>query len=168
LGIEPNRPKKVDDSNDSFYRDHFRLATAWATALTGRSDIGEDLAQEALLKTIERLGELDNPTGYLRIVVVNECRMWHRSASRERRRSAHGHNDNQEADLSDRSSEVLELLDDLPYQHRAAIILRYWAGWDDAAIAQALSCRRASVRVFVHRGLAALRRTLRQEDAHEP
>ncbi len=35
---------------ESFYRQHRVDAVRWATALVGRRDVGEDLAQDALLR----------------------------------------------------------------------------------------------------------------------
>lgn len=45
----------------------------------------------------------------------------------------------------------------LPMRQRAAIVGRYFGGWDDATIAAAIGVRPATVRSLVHRGLAALR-----------
>jgi len=149
---------------DRFYRAHRERAVAWATALTGRADVGEELAQEALLRTIDRLDDVRDPSAYLRVAVVHACRSWHRSRNREHDRLERlGRADAPDEWVSASSLEVLELLDGLPYRHRAALILRFWAGWSDTEIAEALGCRRVSVRVFVHRGLQAIRVELREE-----
>jgi DNA-directed RNA polymerase specialized sigma24 family protein len=52
----------------------------------------------------------------------------------------------------------------LPYRQRAAVVLRFWADWSHADIADALRCRESSARVLVHRGLAALRSQLVEEE----
>lgn len=148
---------------DAFYAEHRDQAVGWATALTGRVDVGEELAQEALLSTIDRLDDLRNPGAYLRVSVVNGCRSWHRSVSREQRRAVASHREASTSAVSESTVEMLELLGDLPYRHRAALLLRFWAGWTDDEIAQALKCRPASVRVFVHRGLTALRSEIDNE-----
>lgn len=142
---------------DVFYGEYRAQAVAWATALTGRVDVGEELAQDALLSTIERLDDVRNPGAYLRATVVNACRSWQRSTAREERRVENSQRQATNPVLSESSVEMLDLLRDLPYRHRAALLLRFWAGWSDDEIAEALGCRRASVRVFVHRGLGALR-----------
>lgn len=150
---------------DAFYRIHRDRAVAWATALTGRADVGEELAQDALLRTIERLDDVRDPAAYLRVAVANACRSWHRSRHREEVRAhrARGSDDAHDEWLSPSSFETLRLLDDLPYRHRAALLLRFWAGWSDSEIADALGCRRVSVRVYVHRGLQALRAVMEEE-----
>jgi RNA polymerase sigma factor (sigma-70 family) len=48
----------------------------------------------------------------------------------------------------------------LPTRQRAALVLRYYEGLDDAAIAEILGCSAVTVRTHVMRGLAALRTTL--------
>ena len=151
-------------SPTDFYASHRVQAVAWATVLTGRRDIGEEIAQEALLATIGHLPALREPVAYLRTVVVNTCRSWRRAADRESRRMELVAADDPCA-LSPPTVEMFDLLDGLPYRHRAALLLRFWAGWTDAEIAGALDCRVASVRVFVHRGLAALRKQLSEEES---
>jgi RNA polymerase sigma factor (sigma-70 family) len=152
---------------ENFYRAHRARAVGWAVVLTGRSDVGEELAQDALLRTIDQLDGLHNPTAYLRVAVVNACRSWHRASSREDRRVVKSHRDKGVGEapwLSGSSLEMLDLLSGLPYKHRAALLLRFWGGWTDSEIAEALACRPASVRVYVHRGLGALREVLARSE----
>ncbi len=161
VGVDVLESQLIGDERageaDAFYSEYRARAVAWATALTGRVDVGEELAQDALLKTIGRLDDVRNPGAYLRVAVVNACRSWQRSAAREHRRLERSQRELANPALSENSGEMLELLGDLPYRHRAALLLRFWAGWNDREIAAALGCRPASVRVFVHRGLRELR-----------
>ncbi|MFN3257234.1 MAG: RNA polymerase sigma factor [Ilumatobacter sp.] len=142
---------------DAFSTEYRPRAVAWATALTGRVDVGEELAQDSLISTVQRLDDTRNPGGYLRVTVVNACRSWHRATTREQQRLAATRRETSDHSISESSMEMLDLLTELPYRHRAALLLRFWAGWSDGEIAEALGCRQASVRVFVHRGLKALR-----------
>lgn len=153
---------------ESFYRHHRVDAVRWATALVGRRDVGEDLAQDALLRVRDRFDRLDNPAAYLRRAVVNACHSWHRSASREERRLRRVTEPTTYTDVvSDGSAEVLRALDGLKAQQRTAVVLRYWADWADADIAAALSTSEGNVRVLVHRGLAHLRGSLRASATDE-
>ncbi|MFN8073983.1 MAG: sigma factor-like helix-turn-helix DNA-binding protein [Kineosporiaceae bacterium] len=43
---------------------------------------------------------------------------------------------------------------------RAAVVLRFYGGLDDAAVATHLGCREVTVRASISRGLAHLRRAL--------
>jgi DNA-directed RNA polymerase specialized sigma24 family protein len=73
---------------DEFYRRRWPDAARWATALTGRPAVGQELAQEAFINLRARYDSLANPVGYLRRTVVNLSRAWHRSSSREDARMA--------------------------------------------------------------------------------
>ena len=141
---------------DDFYRLHRTDAVRWATALVGSPEVGEELAQDALLSVGRRLDRVDNAAGYLRRAVVNGAASWHRSRGRERarvRRATAGEATTNSAP----TNEMLDALSTLPYRQRAAVTLRYWADWTDEQIAEALDCAPATVRVLLHRGLATLK-----------
>jgi RNA polymerase sigma factor (sigma-70 family) len=57
-----------------------------------------------------------------------------------------------------------EVLDDvlagLPFNHRAAVVLRYYLGWSSDEIARALGCAPGSVRVWNERALTSMRKAL--------
>lgn len=144
---------------DEFYRLHRADAVRWATALVGSPEIGEELAQDSLAAVGRRLSTLDNPAGYLRRTVVNRAASWHRwhirSARREARAVAGA-----PTSYTPPTNEMLTALASLPYKQRAAVALRYWADWTDDQIADALECAPSSVRVLLHRGLAALKKEI--------
>lgn len=144
---------------DEFYRSHRADAVRWATALVGSPEIGEELAQDSLAAVGRRLSTLDNPAGYLRRTVVNRAASWHRwhvRAVRREARSVAG----QPTSYTQPTHEMLAALASLPYKQRAAVALRYWADWTDEQIAEALGCAPSSVRVLLHRGLAALKKEI--------
>jgi RNA polymerase sigma factor (sigma-70 family) len=160
-----------DRAFDDFYRAHRRDAVRWATALVGDPAVGEELAQEALLAVGRRLGGIDAPGAYLRRAVVHRAASWHRWHGRELRRvhrlAAERVHAQTSDDWSGPTREVLAALAPLPYRQRAAITLRFWADWSDEQIAAALGCAPTTVRVHVHRGLAALRGVLAAADHEE-
>lgn len=156
----------TDISFDEFYRTHRADAVRWAAALVGDRAVAEELAQDALAAVGGRLGRLDNPGGYLRRVVVNRCASWHRSHARELRRMRRA-SAGEASSYTPETSEMLGALAALPYKQRAALTLRFWADWTDEQIADALDCAPATVRVLVHRGLAALRNELQDETGQE-
>ncbi len=143
---------------ESFYRAHHADAVRWATALVGSRAVGEELAQDALLRVGQRLYRLDNPGGYLRMSVAHACASWHRTNQRDQRRADRIGPPN--ASVSPAANEMLDALGRLPYRQRAAVVMRYWADWPEAEIAEALDCRPATVRTLIHRGLAALRKEI--------
>jgi RNA polymerase sigma factor (sigma-70 family) len=144
---------------DEFYRLHRTDAVRWATALVGSRELGEDLAQDAFQAVSRKLDGIDNPGGYLRRAVVNRCASWHRWHAGERRRlrlASAGAATSYTAE----TNEMMDALATLPYNQRAAVTLRYWADWTDDQIGDALGVAPASVRVLLHRGIAALRKEI--------
>ncbi len=148
---------------ETFYRSSWHDAVRWACALTGSIAAGEDIAQTAFTRIADRYDHLDNPGGYLRTTIVNLARSDRRTASRRTARELRIADDrsarHDDAPFAD-GTELLRLVGSLPYDQRAAIVLRYWADWDEAAIAEALDCRHSTVRSHVRRGLDTLRRTV--------
>ena len=144
---------------DDFYRTHRADAVRWAVALVGSPEVGEELAQDSLEAVGRRLGSLDNPAGYLRRTVVNRAASWHRWHVRSRRREVRSVA-GQPMSYTEPTNEMLDALAALPYKQRAAVTLRYWADWTDDQIADALECAPASVRVLLHRGIAALKKEI--------
>lgn len=148
-------------SVEEFLRLHRDEAVRLAIALTGRREVGEDVAHDVLMRVSDRLGSLDNPGGYLRRSLVNACRSWHRSAMRESSRLQRDVDASpRTVDLTADTGEALAALAVLTYRQRTAIVLRYWGQWDDAEIAVALRCRQPTVRTLIHRGLQQLREEL--------
>jgi RNA polymerase sigma factor (sigma-70 family) len=141
---------------DEFYRLHRGDAVRWAAALVGSREVGEEIAQDALLAVGRRLDGLDVPAAYLRRTVVHRAASWHRWHAAERRRLARAAA-GQATAYSEPTNEMLGALGSLPFRQRAAVTLRYWADWSDEQIAAALGCAPATVRVLLHRGITQLR-----------
>jgi hypothetical protein len=57
---------------------------------------------------------------------------------------------------------ILDALDTLSQKQREAVILRYFFGYSDRDMAEALSCREGTARQRLHAGLVALERAIRQ------
>ena len=62
-------------------------------------------------------------------------------------------------DSADHDS-LVDVLAALPFNHRAAIVLRYYAGFTTEEIARALDCAPGSVGPWIDRGLTAMRKVL--------
>ncbi len=134
----------------------------WAVALTGRRDVGEDLAQEALVRTV---GEARHDRQPARLpapaAVVNACRSWQRSANRRRQAERAPPRPASVAGASH------ELLDSLARPVHTSSVPRSCCGTGrtgPTTRCAALGCRPATVRVLLHRGLAALRKNWRRGD----
>jgi RNA polymerase sigma factor (sigma-70 family) len=150
---------------ESFYRTKWHDAARWGAALCGNVHRGEEAAQEAFLRIAPRFTGLANPEAYLRRTLINIVHDAHRSASRRDQRERRAASltvvpDPDAASFPD--PDLFAALEALPDQQRSVLVLRYWADWDEAAIADALGCRPATVRSHARRGLAHLRSRLEE------
>jgi RNA polymerase sigma factor (sigma-70 family) len=162
-----DEPDRVDGQLfEQFYALSWRDAVRWATALTGSRSAGEDVAQDAFARIAGRYPSLTNPGGYLRTAIVNGARDAKRSHQRRSNRELRIVRPEPFAGDQPADSELLDSLATLAYDQRAALVLRYWADWDEQSIADALGCRPATVRSHVKRGLDALRRALVEQEDH--
>lgn len=135
----------------------------YGTLLTGDRGRGEDLTQDALVKTHRawrRLHDRD-PDAYTRQVMTRAAwrasrRLWHREVpaaappDRAAAGDAYEHRDTAEI--------VLAALRELPAAQRVVLVLRYWAGLSEREIAAQLGCSTGTVKSRASRAIATLRR----------
>ncbi len=136
----------------------------YATLLAGSAAQGEDLVQEVLIRIYPRWTGLSARPGevlaYVRRAVTNEHTSWRRRWSTRHIRTT---DDGEVPDMAvhmvgePRDELLWQRLLQLPPQQRAALVLRYYEDMADGDIAAVLSCRPATVRAHVSRGLARLR-----------
>lgn len=137
------------------YRQEYGAMVRFAHLLTGSNEVAEELVQEAFVQLRRGWARAANPPAYLRVVVANNCRSWHRRQALElRRRPAPSGPAELEAD------ELWDAVQRLPFRQRAAIVLRFYEDMSEAETAQVLGCRPGTVGSAVHRGLARLRETI--------
>jgi RNA polymerase sigma factor (sigma-70 family) len=154
------------DAFEAFYRRTWRDAVRWASALTGSVAAGEDVAQEAFARLAGRFESIDNAEGYLRTTIVNLARDNRRATQRRTARELRVVDASGAPGPPESEPQLLRALAALDYEQRAALVLRYWADWDEASIAGALGCRRSTVRSHAKRGLDALRRSIEASPNH--
>ncbi|OZV72120.1 hypothetical protein CA850_32715 [Micromonospora echinospora] len=133
------------------------------TLLTGDHGHGEDLAQEALVKTYRawhRLHPDGDAEAYTRRVMVRAA--WRAGRRLWRWEIPTG-------ELPDRLAEdpyeprdtarlVLAALRALPARQRVVLVLRYWAEMREQEIAELLGCSTGTVKSRASRAIASLRR----------
>jgi RNA polymerase sigma factor (sigma-70 family) len=148
----------------TFYRREYPGAVRLAGLLTGSGSAGEDIAQEALIAVRSRFDDVDNPAAYLRGVIVNHCRHWHRDrAQAQRRLELLRTNSVVVGELG--VSDLADVVGTLPFRQRVVIVSRYWGDWNEAEIAQMLGCRIGTVKSLASRAMTTLRRELRDADS---
>lgn len=126
--------------------------------------LAEDLVQEALIRSYRRWRfiERDDPDGYVRRAILNQFLSWRRRRSFWERLTTEPADSPElfSADLTgavDDRRDLKHLLQGLPRQQRAVIVLRYYEDLDDKTIGTLLDCSQATVRAHASRALARLR-----------
>jgi RNA polymerase sigma factor (sigma-70 family) len=133
-----------------------------AYALVGDAGVAEELAAEAFARTYERWSrDLVRDIGpYVRQAVVNHARDHFRRLDRRRRFEVRrtretGGTTALVDDIADRDH-AGRLLRGLPPRQRAALVLRYWADYSDAQVAEALGVPLGTAKSLLRRGLKRL------------
>ncbi len=141
-----------------FYRRELDGQVRRAALLLGSDDLANDVVHDAFVAVYRRWDSLDEPGPYLNVAVLNGCRGTHRRRMRDVRLLPR---------LFDRgiASSVGERLDDvlaqLPFNQRAAVVLRFYGGHTTDEIAQALECAPGSVGPWIDRALTRMRKALK-------
>jgi RNA polymerase sigma factor (sigma-70 family) len=138
------------------------------TIRVGDRRIAEELAQEALARAWSdwaRVSVMENPTGWVYRVGFNlAASHWRRAVARRRVERA-GRTD--EPALHLMTAEAIALraaIAELSDQQQRVVILRYYAGLDVAATAEALGVSTGTVKTQTARAMARLRRSLGDRD----
>lgn len=145
---------------DLYHREH-RTLVRTAYVLLGSRHEAEEVVHDALLALRRRWDTVDQPGAYLRTSVVNGAR----GVLRRREVAERFRPDPPPPGQPDGLVELRDLVLDLPWKQRTAIVLRYVADLPDAEIARHLDVEPATVRSLVARGLGRLRRDLTGSDA---
>ncbi len=147
----------VDDGLAELYRDRYGPMVRLAHLITGSNAVAPDLVQDAFVKVSARLGEIQQPAAYLRVVVVNEGRAWIRRQEVERR---HQPRPVEPIELPPDVDELWSAMAVLPERQRVALVLRFYEDLGFDEIARTLDCPVGTAKSLVHRGLASLREVL--------
>lgn len=143
---------------ESFYDSEIDRQVRRAVLLLGSNDVANDVVHDAFIEVFKRWTELDDPGPYLHQTVLNRCRGVHRSRRRLHSNASRlwgggaGHDH-----YSDPLDDVLATL---PFNHRAAVVLRFYYGLTTAQIANELNCAPGSVGPWIDRALKKMRKEL--------
>lgn len=159
---------------DEYVGGQRRALLRFATVLTGQAWLAEDVVSDVLGRAFERwdrIGSLAEPHAYVRRMVVNEYLSWRRRLARTAPRAnvePFGAHVTDGADEQAERDAMIRRLARLPRRQRAAVVLRYYAGLPDPAIAEQLGCRETTVRSQISRALATLRLDLAPTPQEQP
>jgi RNA polymerase sigma factor (sigma-70 family) len=142
------------------YSDERAQLVRAAFLICGSVASAEDAVHDAVARVAKRWSLVDNGRSYLYVAAVNAARDIARREQRSRRFTATREwvADPDVAGLGIDSLALHAALARVPTNHRAALVLRFFLDWDDAEIAQHFGVRASTVRSWVHRGLARLRK----------
>jgi RNA polymerase sigma factor (sigma-70 family) len=154
--------KSFDAAFESFYREHVGEVYQYALAVLGNSADAEDVTQQTFLnayRAFQRGERPRKPHNWLIKIAHNVCRMrWRRSGRRPQevpldRAAEPVAPDNESESLE----EVLTALARLPFNQRAAIVMREVEGRSYAEIAEVLDTTVPAVEALLFRARGNLR-----------
>lgn len=150
-----------DASFEEFYEANVRRVFTALCLVTGDRHEAEEIAQEAFVRVFERwnrVGTLEDPTGYVFRVSMNVFRNRLRRASLGLRRAMslapHQTDDLAAVEMRD---EVVRLLRELDPQQRAAVVLTAILDYSAEEAGALLGLRASSVRSLTTRARARMR-----------
>lgn len=150
-----SEPSSVRSFSD-FYRAELDGQVRRAALLTGSSELAHDVVHDAFTEVLRRWNHLDHPGPYLNRAVLNRCRDIGRGRARRS-----GLMSRLVADETSWDAEpIADLLDTLPFNQRAVVVLRFYVGLSNAEIADALGCPPGSVGPWINRALRQLRKVM--------
>ncbi|WP_370943809.1 SigE family RNA polymerase sigma factor [Amycolatopsis sp. cg5] len=138
----------------------------YAARLCCDPHLAQDVVQEALLRAQQhwsRIAAMESPEAYVKRMVTNEYLSWRRRRSTKDVTVSLSQLDVLTPPAADASAQyderdaMLAKIAGLPRKQRAAVVLRYYSGCDDAEIASVLGCREVTVRGYISRAIAKLR-----------
>jgi RNA polymerase sigma factor (sigma-70 family) len=162
---EVARPLAGPTTFDGLYRGEYDRLVRVATLICGSQATAEEVVQGAFLRVHRRWDELDNPAGYLRTSVVNGCRDDRRRQGRFERRKPLLAVEDRATDAPDDALigarvDLVAAMGSLPSKQRAALVLRFYGGFRESEIAEALEVPGGTVKTLLRRGLERLRKEI--------
>lgn len=146
------------DCFERFYDAEIDQQVRRAVLLLGSNDLANDVVHDAFIEVFRRWDDLEEPGPYLHRTVLNRCRGVHRS--RRRLRSNAFRLWAAQHEPAERDDPLDDVLATLPFNHRAALVLRFYFGLTTAEIAEELRCAPGSIGPWIQRGLDKMRKAL--------
>jgi len=146
--IEDEEAKANAAAFTAFFDSEFPGQLRRAAMLLRDRDAAHDVVHDALLQVWQRWGDLADPGPYLNRCVLNGCRD---HASSRRRRRTLGAEVMAESTHPAGFAELHDVLLRLPFNQRAAVVLKFYGGLSTDEIAASLDCPIGSVGPWIQR-----------------
>lgn len=143
----------------AFFAERYARLGRACLLLTGNAAEGEDLAQEAMARVLERwdrVSVMDDPEGYLYRTALNLHRNAVKRLMMATRRQAFPEQQGDE-EFTERRLDLLRTIRSLPRTQREALVLVEWLGYTADEAGRLLGIEAASVRGRLHRARESLR-----------
>lgn len=151
---------------EGLFDEHWVTAWRAAYAVTGRTDLADDAAQDAFVTAIRSLSKYDANRPFapwIAKIAVNRARDLLRA---ERRRDVTELDEDLEAAAGHRdASGLLLAVAALPSEQREAVVLHHVLGFTLKEVAEIASTPEGTVASRLGRGVAAIRQTMEAEHA---
>ncbi|MGD9695228.1 MAG: RNA polymerase sigma factor [Thermoleophilia bacterium] len=151
------------DAREELFRRHWTAAWRRAYAVTGSRVMADDVAQDALVRAFDRLGDLDDPAffgAWLGRIVARRAIDVLRREARLVSLDAVGEPAVEWADGIGEGADLRAAVARLDPDRRAAVVMRYWLDMTPPEIAEALDLPVGTINSRLGRGLADLRGAL--------
>ena len=148
---------------EGLFDEHWGTAWRAAYAVTGRSDLADDAAQDAFVSAIRALGSFDRNKPFapwIAKIAVNRARDLLRA---ERRRTVTELDEDPEAPQHADASGLLLAVAALPREQREAVVLHHVLGFTLKEVAEIVGTPEGTVASRLGRGVAAIRQTMEAE-----
>lgn len=151
-------PLTASDSREvefsDFYARELPIQVRRAYLLVRSTEAANDIVHDAMIEVFKRWNEIREPGAFLNRAVVNRCRDLFRRNATHLRLVDKLVNRSVPASMQE---PLDDLVDRLPFNQRAAIVLRFYADLSIADIATALGCPTGSVGPWIDRALKTLK-----------
>jgi DNA-directed RNA polymerase specialized sigma24 family protein len=77
--VQPEEPALAASAVGELFAERYAPMVRLAFLLTGSNEVAEDLVQDCFARLHRKARRIDVPAAYLRTMVVNACRSWHRT-----------------------------------------------------------------------------------------
>ena len=135
-----------------FYEAEFPGQLRSATLILGSQAAAHDAVQDAFTQVLQTWSRIEKPGPYLQTCVVNRCR----DLMRRQRVAARKLHQLVPDEIPEIDVPLYDALASLPFNHRAAVVLRFYLQLTEAEIADHLGCANGSVGPWIRRGLDRL------------
>lgn len=142
----------MDDAFARFYEAELPGQVRSAALVVGSVAAAEDAVHDAFVEVYRRWSSIAEPGPYLQRSVLNRCRdvLRHRGVAARHERSLRAD------DVPAQDAPLFDALGRLPFNQRAALVLRFYGGLTEGEIAERLGCATGSVGPWIRRGLDRL------------